>query len=461
MMKNMTLENIAKAVNGTYVGPDSHKVKLIDGVTTDSREVKDDYLYVPFKGQNVDGHDFIPSAYDSGAVCVLTEKDIEPGDNRAYIKVESTSNALKAVAAYYREQLSCKIVGIIGSVGKTSTKEMVASVLSQNYRVQKTKGNYNNEVGLPLTICTIRDEHEVAVCEMGISDFDEMTRLATIAKPDVVIMTNIGNCHLEQLKDRDGVLKAKSEVIPFIKDGGALILNGDDDKLTLIDEDRVKVFYYGTSEKALNNKDNRVYATNIKAISTKGVKATLNKGSEKVDVEISIPGEHNVYNAMAAAECGLFLDMDMDDIKRGIENAATIEGRNNQFRAQGATVIDDCYNANPASMMASIKVLSNADGRRIAILGDMGELGENEKKLHYEVGEFIADCGVDILLTCGHLSEEIINGAKNNGSRAKMLHFFTKDMLIDYILRERMNGDTILVKASHFMEFSEIVDALR
>ena len=215
-LKNMTLKNITEACNGSYVGDDSVLNEEISGVEKDSRLIKEGYLYLPFVGARVDGHDFIPQVFEKGALATLSEKDLENPEG-PYIKVNSVAQALKDIAEFYREQLDCKIIGITGSVGKTSTKEIIASVLSEKFDVLKTEGNYNNEIGMPLTILKIKANHDIAVIEMGISDFEEMHRLAKVSKPDVCVITNIGTCHLENLGDRDGVFKAKTEMFDHIE----------------------------------------------------------------------------------------------------------------------------------------------------------------------------------------------------------------------------------------------------
>ena len=295
--------------------------------------------------------------------------------------VESTTQALKDIAEYYRSTLQIPIIGIAGSVGKTSTKEMIASVLSQKFCVLKTEGNFNNEIGLPLTILKIRPEHEAAVVEMGISDFGEMHRLAKIARPDICVMTNIGLCHLEKLKSRDGILRAKSEMFDFLTEDGVVILNGNDDKLSTIKEIRgiVPVRYFvedGHGEKGAFSY--AVTASDITNLGLKGMQADLDfaEGAYgKCRVNIHIPGAHNVYNALAGACVGLALGMSRDEIIKGVEAARTIRGRTHLLEAGGMTIIDDCYNANPVSMKASLDVLSLGLGRKIAVLGDMGELG--------------------------------------------------------------------------------------
>ena len=232
-MKNLTLEHIARAVGGTLTGFVKEPQREITAVTTDSRKVEPGALFIPIVGARADGHDFIPQVMAQGAACTLSEKDLGEQDF-PYIRVDSSLQAVKDLAEYYLEQLDLPVVGITGSVGKTSTKEMIAAVLAQKFRVLKTQGNFNNELGLPLTIFRLREEDEIAVLEMGISDFGEMSRLAKVARPDYSVITNIGCCHLENLKDRDGILKAKTEIFDFMKPGGRAILNGDDDKLRTV-----------------------------------------------------------------------------------------------------------------------------------------------------------------------------------------------------------------------------------
>ena len=414
-MKNMTLGNIAKACGGTYVGSEAERSIEIKGAVTDSRQVEEGYLFIPIKGARVDGHDFIPQVIGQGAAAVLSEKEL-PDCPKPYILVKSSEQALKDIAEFYREQLTIPIVGITGSVGKTSTKEMIASVLSRKFRVLKTAGNFNNEIGLPLTLLRIREEHEAAVVEMGISDFGEMHRLAKMAKPDICVMTNIGICHLENLKTRDGILKAKSEIFDFLKPDAHIVLNGADGKLSTIGavRDIAPVFYAMEGENEKENVD--ITASGIQNLGLKGMTTEIHTSKGSFAVHIPIPGRHNIYNAMAAAGVGLALGMALDEIKAGIETVETIGGRTNLLDVDGMVVIDDCYNANPVSMQASIDVLKNGLGRKIAVLGDMGELGEKEKQLHYEVGQYVSESQIDTLFCAGTLSEEMAKGAKSTGS---------------------------------------------
>ncbi len=461
-MKNMTLENIEKACGGRYIGTEAEKKREVLGVVIDSRQVESGYLFVAIPGEKVDGHKFIPDVFAKGAAAVLSEQQLEDPAG-PYILVESTTKALRDLAEYYRKSLDIKVVGITGSVGKTSTKEMIASVLSEKYKVLKTEGNYNNEIGLPLTIFKIRAEHEVAVLEMGISEFGEMHRLATMANPDICVITNIGLCHLENLKTRDGILKAKTESFAHLKKDGIAILNGDDDKLSTIRQvgDKEPVFY-GMEEKMEYREDAKksVYATGVENLGLYGMQARIHTPEGERDVRIPIPGEHNVYNALAATAVGLSLGLSLDQISSGILKAKTIGGRTNLLNTGSMTVIDDCYNANPVSMKASIDVLATAEGRKIAVLGDMGELGENEKKLHYEVGEYLAKKEIDVLFCAGELSEEIAKAAQKESKTCEVYYFKTRDALLEQLLPFLKKGDTVLVKASHFMEYPKIVKAL-
>lgn len=450
-MKNMTLENIAKACNGKYVGKDADRTIEITGGQVDSRKIKEGNLFFASKGEKVDGHSFIAKAFELGAACAVCEREIEAADG-PYILVENSLQALKSIAAFYRDQLTIPIVGITGSVGKTSTKEAIAAVLSAKYRVQKTDGNFNNEVGLPLTMLTIQDEHEVAVVEMGISDFGEMDRLAAISRPDVCVITNIGLCHLENLKTQQGIMKAKTEMFNHRNPKGAVILNGDDPLLsTISDVDGTKPVRFGYSDGC----DVRV--TESQLLGLRGVDFTV-KTPDGHDLmcHSKLPGNHTVTNAACAAAVASVLGLTDGEIKQGITMQAAVKGRSNIIEANELTIIDDCYNANPVSMKEAVDLLSLSDDRRVAVLGDMFELGENETQLHYEVGKYIADSSVDLLLTAGALSENIYQGAGN----VEKHHYSDRDSLIADLKNHIKKGDSILVKASHGMHFENIVEVL-
>ena len=458
-MPGMTIENIAAACEGTFVGDRDLVTKEIAGAVTDSRQVQKDYLFIPIKGARVDGHDFIPQVFEKGALVVLSDHAL-PEETGSYILVSSTTEAMKKIAAFYRTQLSCKVVGITGSVGKTSTKEMIASVLEQRYKVLKTEGNFNNEIGLPLTIFKIRAKHEVAVLEMGISDFGEMHRLAAMARPDIGVITNIGLCHLENLGTRDGILQAKTEMFDHLQIDGTVILNGDDDKLSSKKEVNGKpVIFYGVGADSAFDIKKDIYATDIENHGLEGMRAKIHTPQGDFDAQIPIPGEHNVYNALAGTAVGLQLGLSIREIAQGIASVQTIAGRTNLLHVKGMTVSDDCYNANPVSMKASIDVLAHTSGRRIAVLGDMGELGAEEKELHRSIGKVVAASGIDALFCAGTLAEEYAREAKAN-PECEVHYKKTREEMTEELLAYVKEGDTVLVKASHFMEFPKVVEAL-
>lgn len=459
-MKGLTLENIAKACGGTYVGPENLKTEEIRGAVMDSRQIEEGFLFLAIKGEKVDGHDFVPSVFEKGALAVLVER--APEVEGPYILVESTLLAIKKIAAFYRTQLTIPVVGITGSVGKTSTKEMIATVLEQKFSVLKTAGNFNNELGLPLTMFRIQPSHEVAVLEMGISDFGEMDRLATMDCPDYMVITNVGYCHLEFLGDRDGVLKAKTECFAHMTGKGYAILNGDDDKLITKTEAAGKTsLFYGVGE-ASETKDikKQVYATDVENLGFEGMTCTIHTPEGSFDAKIAIPGEHNVHNALAATAVGLALGMKLDEIQAGISAARTIAGRTNFLQANGMIVIDDCYNANPVSMKSSLAVLAHAKGRSIAVLGDMGELGADEAALHAEVGASVGENKIHALFAAGELAENYAKAAIEANPDCDVRYFKTREEMTEALLAYVKPGDSILVKASHFMQFPEVVKAL-
>lgn len=455
-MKELTLAQIAEACGGTLIGGNEAKEYTVTGVEIDSRRVKPGDLFVAIPGEKVDGHKFIPDVLKKGAYA-LSQQSLDV--DGAYILVEDTVTAMKRLARFYRNSLDIKVVGITGSVGKTSTKEMIASVLGKKFRVHKTQGNFNNGIGLPLTIFQIEKEHQVAVLEMGISEFGEMHELADMAQPDIMVITNIGLCHLENLKTRDGILKAKTESFAHLKPDGVVILNGDDDKLSTVEQvaGRKPVFY---GIKGRNLCETSVCADAVTEHGLEGMTAEFHTPQGDMEVVIPIPGEHNVYNALAATCVAEQLGLSMDEIKCGIAAASTISGRTNLIHTKGMTVIDDCYNANPVSMKASLDVLSKAGGRKIAVLGDMGELGEDEQQLHYEVGTYAGTLPIDLLFCVGTLSGKLAEGAKKQNPALTVKHYATREEMTEELLATVKEGDAVLVKASHFMEFPKVVAAL-
>ena len=443
-MKPITLSEVARACGGELHGdPDLQ----ITSIVTDSRKAGEGSLFAAIKGARADGHKFIPAVAEQGAVCALCEE--APQADIAYILVESTLVALKGIAEYYRSLFSIPFIGITGSVGKTSTKEFISAVLAQKYNVHKTGGNFNNELGVPITLFGLEESHEVAVIEMGISGFGEMTRLSKMVRPDISVITNIGYCHLENLGDRDGVLRAKTEMFTYLKDNGSIILCHDDDKLrTVTDYHGIVPTFYGTG-------NDEYRAENIVEKGLDGVGCTLIHGDTRIDVTIPTMGRHNVLNALCAMAVGTKLGLTPDEIKRGLESFRNVGSRNHIIKTAYYTIIDDCYNANPTSTKAGLDTLSKLSGRRVAVLGDMKELGKDEIALHREVGAYAKELGIDVLIAVGPLSEATAEGFGEGA-----YYYQNVDRCIDRIERHLHPDDTILVKASHSMQFERIVEAL-
>lgn len=480
-MQGMSLDKIVKACDGVYYGPTEAIAKNATMITIDSRQIEKDCIFVAIKGARVDGNDFVEQAYEDGAFCCISE--VEPvKKDRPYIVVKSCYQALKDMAKLYRNLMKTEIIGITGSVGKTTTKEMIASVLSERFHTLKTKGNFNNEVGVPLTLFSLREEHEVAIVEMGISEFGEMTRLSEMAQPDRCVITNIGQCHLENLGDRDGVLKAKTEIFKHMHPKARIYLNGDDDKLVTVKADDKnlitdsdventnavcarRITFFGVENTS------GVYAKRIENLGLKGTKATVVTPKSEFDIAIPVPGHHMVLNALAAVAIATDLGMTEEEIQRGIVKFKPVGGHSSMIETDKFIILDDCYNANPVSMKAGIDVLGNALGRKVAIVGDMFELGADEVKMHYEVGEYAAKSSVDLLVCIGDLAKNIYDGAidwvkaADSCDKAKVipgiLHFATMEEAVETLNDILEKDDTILVKASHGMHFEKIVAVLK
>ena len=451
-MKPVYAKTLASYSQGLFFGKED---VLITSVTSDSRKAEKGSLFACMKGERVDGHDYAAKAVENGASCLLCERRMEELDV-PQIVADSTLGAMQKMAQHMLKDAGIPVVSVGGSVGKTSTKEMISSVLSRKYDLLKTAANFNNELGLPLTIFNLEEHHNAAVLELGIDDFGQMHVLADIARPDICVLTNIGDCHLEQLKDRDGVLKAKSEMFDFLEPDGHIVLNGDDEKLrTVKPVNGVKPLFYGLSE----NNDFRAYDIEKTGF---GSIFRIRGPFGTIRTQVFQPGIHMVMNALAGAAVGYLLGLDNDQIAKGIEQYSTIDGRFKVIPTDRYTLIDDCYNANPMSMKAAISSLSDMNGRKVAILGDMGELGTDEKKLHYEVGECAGSADIDALYCAGALSSEIVSGARSADKTGKDIrHFATRDDLIDALPGLLHDKDIILIKASHFMQFEKILDFLK
>ncbi len=462
-MTGMTLEKIAEACGGrlhlceTGNGPFCKSEEEAVSVVIDSRKAEPGCLFVATKGEHADGHSFISNVWEAGALGVVCEREPEsPAGN--YILVKDSFQALKDIAEYYRTVLPAKTVGITGSVGKTSTKEMIAAVLEQRYFVLKTAGNFNNEVGVPLTVFNMRKEHDIAVLEMGISDFGEMDRLSKIVRPDVCVMTNIGQCHLETLGSLEGVLKAKSEIFHYMNRQGDVCLNGDDPQLRTIREVNGRVpVYFGKGA------ENNIFATDVVSHGLEGSSCIIHTEAGTFAVTIPLPGVHMVDNALAATAVGLIFSLTAEEIKQGIESVKSLSGRSNLIRTKSYLLVDDCYNANPKAMRAAIDLLSQANGRKVAILGDMFELGEDSDALHEKVGRYAAQKGIHLLLCAGKQARHLYEAAAPLLCGNEIHYYETREALLNALRTEPLlcPGDTILIKASHGMGFDRIVEFLK
>ncbi len=451
-MRPMTLKEIASACGGRLVSAENVNELTVNDITIDSRTVKKGSLYIPIKGQRFDGHDFIDSVFENGAVCTLTENE-RTDLTKPQIVVESTAAALRDIAEYYRSLFgNLKVIGVTGSSGKTSTKEMIYSVLSEHFNVLKTEGNLNNEIGVPKTIFRITDEHEVAIIEMGINHFGEMTRLAKMVRPDIAVITNIGTAHLEFLESRDGILKAKTEMLPFLAKDGTAVLNGDDDKLCTVDS--VKTSFFGFGEK------NDIKAENIVQKGIDGTSFTIVTKDIRLNAFVPALGKHMVMNAVAAFRISELLGMPAGKALEGISHFKNIDGRFNVIKTDSFTLINDCYNANPDSVKASLKVIGTLPGRKAAVLADMKELGENSEKMHRETGAFAAEC-LDTLICIGPEALFTYEEATKANPYLKAVHYNNNDEAKADMLNILEKSDTVLIKGSHSMNLSEITSFLK
>lgn len=442
-MKGLTQSLLSVITGGRRIGLTED---AIESITFDSRNVVAGSLFAAIVGERVDGHSFLPDALEKGAVCALVEREV-PECRIPQIVVPSTEAALRQIAAYYRRCFDIPFVGITGSVGKTTAKEMISAVLSQHWNTLKTEKNFNNELGVPLTLFRLREEHEAAVVEMGISGFGEMTRLTEMVRPDVAVFTLIGDSHLEFLHDRKGVLQAKSEIVKGMNKDALMIVNGDDKLLCEADFDR-PTLRFGLGE----NCD--VRAVNIENTEEFTLRCDIRCGKRCIPVEIPAYGQHMIYAALMGAAAGIHFGLSDDLIARGISSYETVGHRSRIIKTGSITVIDDCYNSNPSSARSAVASMKSLPGRHVCILGDMLELGPEEKPLHRDLGKFAADEGC-VVLGCGELSRYIVEGAGEGA-----LWFESAQKLIPELSRLIYAGDSVLVKASRRMKFEEITEAL-
>ena len=448
----LSIREVVTACRGRLICGDDELV--FSGVSTDTRTIEPGMLFIPIRGENFDGHKFIDKAIENGAAAVLTELGGEY--SVPAVRVEDTRRAMGRLASYYLNKLNIPTDAITGSVGKTTTKDMVASVLAKRYNVYKTQGNLNNDIGVPLTVFALKPYHTAAVIEMGMNHFGEISYLTSIVKPDVALITNVGVSHIENLGSREGILKAKCEIFEGLKSDGTAIVNGDDDMLSTLRGKLKGLVMFGT-DASLD-----WYADNIREHGLEGIDCTIHGNGSSVcfDVSISVPGRHMVLNALAAAAAGYALGMSAEEIKAGVEDFKPTKMRMDIIHSGDLTIINDAYNSNPVSAMAAVDVLAAEEGVRCAVLGDMFELGSFAPKLHYDLGEYTAKKGIDIIVAVGELSRELYEGAKQ--VRNKDVYYFKtqEEFLenIDSIIRGKM---TVLVKASRGMKFEKTTEKLR
>lgn len=454
-MLPMTVREIEAAVGGVWWNP-REDAPSVSSVCTDSRELIAGCLFVPWKGERFDGHDFIGDALEAGAagtLCVRLPVNLRP--DKFYIKVDDTRLALKALASAYRDKFDIPFIQITGSVGKTTTKEMIASVLSAGLKVLKTPENFNNDIGTPLTMFRLTPEHQAAVIETGMNHFGEIHYLSELVRPDIAVISNIGDAHIEFLGSREGILKAKSEIFDFLKPGGVAVLNGDDALLGTLDPP-FTTLRCGQSEGC----DIRVSDVQDRGLDGASCRVTTKK--DVYDLAIHAPGQHLVYCASMAVAIGELLGLSREQIVSGVAAFQGVGNRMEVVRLPGGRIIlNDCYNASPQSVAAGLEVLAkSAGGRKLAILGDMGELGDHGEAAHYNIGALAAMLGIDMVVAIGEKAEKIAEGALASGGSA--VHFPDKDAAKNELLRQFGPDTSALVKASHFsMHFETIVEFLK
>ena len=450
-MERMKLTEIASALESRYSGDDGRKVT---NVTIDSREVDSGSLFVAIKGDRFDAHDFVPDVLAKGAAAAVCSKKIEGVPEDRVIYVPDTRLALLALARHYRSKFDIPVVGLTGSVGKTTTKEMVAAVLSQKYKTLATQGNFNNEIGLPKMCFKLDASYEAAVFEMGMSGFGEISRLTRTALPSVGIITNIGVSHIEMLGSREGILKAKMEILEGMSPDAPLIINGDNDLLPKgVQGISNPVVVCGISCKEADCRAESIEQH------PESMRFVINFRGSRYPVELPAVGMHNVYNACIAFACGMLLGVSPEQAVKGLSEYVPAGMRQKIVRKGGITVIEDCYNASPDSIKASLSVLRDIDcGRRIAVLGDMKELGSYSRAAHLECGAAAAANGIDVLLAYGPEAAAYIEGA--GGAVATALHFDDKQALALKLCAMMQDGDAILFKASRAMKLEEIIESV-
>ncbi len=445
---NLKVTEIAKAL-----GTNLECENIIDNVSIDSRNVNETTLFFAIKGERFDGHDFVKEVAEKGVGAVVCHKKVECIAPVVY--VEDTKKAFLQFANYYRNSLKgLRVIGLTGSVGKTTTKEMVACVMEQSGETLKTEGNLNNEIGVPRTLFRLENTTKNAVIEMGMDGAGQISVLSECASPDSAIITNVGVSHIENLGSREGILGAKLEILHGLPNGAPLFLNGDNDLLSTVKTDDYKVIFFG-----IENKNCDVLAENIteNGLSTSFI---ATKGDIKQKITIPTVGIHNVYDALSAFAVGLEYGISPENIAKGLENYTPSGMRQRIKEINGITVIEDCYNASPDSQKAGLNSLCKiAKGRKIAVLGDMLELGSYSETAHRNVGKYAAECEIDMLFTYGEQSKFMADSAKKSGL-LNVYSFTDKNELTNSLLSEIKTGDTLLFKASRGMKLEEIFEKI-
>jgi UDP-N-acetylmuramoyl-tripeptide--D-alanyl-D-alanine ligase len=457
-MIKRTIKQVAEAI-AVLNDVKAYEDTWIQGVSNDTRKLQEGHLYVPIIGEKFDGHQFVEQAFTKGAAAALWQKNVpNPPVHLPILIVEDTLIALQALAKSYRDQLDLTVIGITGSNGKTTTKDMVADLLSLKYKVQKTQGNYNNHIGLPLTILQLEEDTEMAVLEMGMSGFGEIDLLSRLASPDAVVITNIGESHLLDLGSREGIAKAKLEIINGLNDNGKIIYFGDEPLLKeKLDhyQGNASIHTFGREE------SNTLYPTQTMT-SDQGSYFKINGADE--EFYLPVLGTHNIMNALAAMLVANLYDIPFPTCNEGFKNLKLTNMRMELLEgANGEKIINDAYNASPTSMKAAIELVTDLPGykKKILVLGDMLELGPNEVDFHYEIGKSLHPEKINAVYTYGNLAEEIARGAKEILPNENVHTFTDKLSLINHLKTQTNEGTLVLVKASRGMELEEVVAGLR
>lgn len=452
-MEPIKLSELLQAVDGTLLGSVRDENIEISRVDTDSRNVHAGALFIPLVGERFDGHAYINSALEAGAAGCLTARERDSyREDRFYIKVASTQKALRDLAAWYKARFQIPFVAVTGSVGKTTAKDMIAAVLGTRFKVLKTEGNFNNNIGLPLTLLRLDHSYDMCVLEMGMDKFGEIDYLGEIVKPDVAVITNIGDAHIERLGSREGIFQAKCEILPHIRPDGLLVLNGDDAMLaTLRGNTPVQAVFCGHQE-GVEYQGNQTGGDGVSHIHCHMVTPNMER-----DVKIPALGEHMIYPSLIAAAIGEHFGLTADEIEQGILSFVPTRMRMNILkRGDHVTILDDTYNANPQSMRAAISVLADAPtSHKVAVLGDMFELGAFAPALHSSVGACLGKAGIDTLVAVGALSEHIAQGARDSGV-PRVIHCADKEAAKKALLELIQPDSTYLVKASRGMALEEL-----